>query len=360
MWDVLKIENFKCFLKQRINIANLTVLVGSNGAGKSSVMQSMLLLRQLIDTPTMSEVQLNGPYGLALGTDGSINNQSFESYDTKMSLRSNNNVCSMQIKPIGDGNNLSAYINYRRVPRLKIGFFSDCFYFLSADRTGPRVSQTLASLPFVNTGLYGEHTAQVLADRYMKIDERRKHPNSESLFLLQQVNAWLDAILPGLTVKAEKDMQMQVAQVLIKNGVTEEFLTSTNIGFGISYALPIIVTGLVAKEGSYLLVENPEAHLHPAAQSAMGKFLAMLSSVGVRVVIETHSNHILDGIQIYASQHKLPLDSVIIHNFEIHSGKVRVSSIVYNEQYSYNNWPKGFMDQTSRDYLEYYNTIQKK
>ena len=360
MWDILKIENFKCFQKQRINLSNLTVLVGSNGAGKSSVMQSILLLRQLIDSPTANDVQLNGPFGLALGTDGSINNQLMESYGTKMSLRSNHSICSLQISSTGDGDNLSARISFRRVPRVKSGFFSDYFYFLSADRTGPRVSQSLASLSFVNTGIYGEHTAQVLSDRYMKIDERRKHPNSESAFLLQQVNAWLDAILPGLTVKAEKDMKMQVAQVLIKNGVTDDFLTATNIGFGISYALPIIVTGLVAKEGSYMLVENPEAHLHPAAQSAMGKFLAMLSSVGVRVVVETHSNHILDGIQIYASQHKLPLDSVIIHNFEIQNEDISVSSITYNEQYSYGSWPKGFMDQTNMDYLEYYNAIHNK
>ena len=88
MYDILKLENFKCFRNQRIPLANLTVLVGANGAGKSSVVQSMLLLRQVIESPKIEMVQLNGPYGLALGLDGSIENQSISNGRTKLSIQS--------------------------------------------------------------------------------------------------------------------------------------------------------------------------------------------------------------------------------------------------------------------------------
>ena len=359
MIDVLNIENFKCFKKQRIQLADLTVLVGANGAGKSSVVQSMLLLRQAIESPTIREVRLNGPYGLSLGIDGTMCNQSIGYGSTKLSYQSANNRVSLQLSPRGDGANLSMFIEYRRISRDKIGFLSRDFYFLSAERMGPRISQTMSPMSYPHTGIYGEYTAQVLSDRYMKIDELRRHESSPSDFLLHQTNAWLNAILPGVEIGVESNTQMQVAQVMIKNGMSVDYVTSPNIGFGISYALPIIVTGLIAKAGSYMAVENPEAHLHPAAQSAMGKFLAMLAKVGVRVIIETHSNHIVDGIQIYAAQNDMPKDSVLIHNFEIQKGCAKVSTIKYNENYAYDKWPKGFMDQASKDYLEYYKATQK-
>lgn len=359
MIDELKIENFKCFQRQRLPLADLTVLVGANGAGKSSVMQSMLLLRQSIETPNSREIRLNGPYGLSLGTDGAICNQTLGYGKTKISLRTIDNRAVLHLSPRGGSANFSTLAEYKKNPRDKVGFFAQEFYFLSAERTGPRISQPMTSLWYSHTGIYGEYTAQVLSNRFMKIDELRKHNSSQSSFLLQQVNAWLNSMMPGVEVKADSDTEKQVAQVMIRNGISDDFVYSTNIGFGISYALPIIVTGLVAKVGSYMLVENPEAHLHPAAQSAMGKFLAMLAKVGVRVVIETHSNHIVDGIQIYAAQNRMPQDSVLIHNFEINNWKIKITPIRYNEKYAYDKWPKGFMDQTSRDYLEYYHSIKK-
>ena len=74
----------------------------------------------------------------------------------------------------------------------------------------------------------------------------------------------------------------------------------TNMGFGVSYALPVITAGLLAPAGSLLVVENPEAHLHPAGQSRVGRFLAHLAASGVQVVAETHSDHVLNGVRLAA------------------------------------------------------------
>ena len=358
MYDILKLENFKCFRSQRIPLANLTVLVGANGAGKSSVVQSMLLLRQVIESPKIETVQLNGPYGLALGLDGSIENQSISNGCTKLSIQSGKHLGAIHLKSQTEKASLTTHITHRRIPRkFPVGVFANEFYYLSAERTGPRMSQPMASTSYIHTGIYGEYTAQILASQYTKIDSQRTYPGSEDNSIGKQTNLWMQTLMPNVMIKAEQNLQLQVAQVLINNGISEDFLISTNIGFGISYALPIIITGLIAKKGCYMIVENPEAHLHPAAQSAMGKFLAMVANAGVKVVIETHSNHIIDGIQIFAAQNKMPLWSVIINNFEIMQDKVNVSSIKYNEQYAYTKWPKGFMDQTSKDYLEYYQSI---
>lgn len=71
-----------------------------------------------------------------------------------------------------------------------------------------------------------------------------------------------------------------------------------NVGFGYTYILPIIVSGLIAQKGQILIVENPEAHLHPKAQSEIAKFLALVASCGVQIYIESHSEHILNGLRI--------------------------------------------------------------
>lgn len=356
--DVLQMENFKCFVKQKIEFADLTALVGANGAGKSSVIQSLLLLRQSIENPFVKELQLNGPYGLCLGMDGSIGNNTVPSGITKFSFKSGIETFAIHLKAQSQEEKLSIDIAHKGDALMRREFFAKEFYYLSADRKGPRVSQPMQSLSFDHTGIYGEYTAQILARPYTKIEMRRMYSGTVVNTLNKQTNLWLNSILPGVEVKAEKNVQMQTAQVLIKNGVTDDFLTSTNIGFGISYALPIIVTGLIAKRGCYMLVENPEAHLHPAAQSAMGRFLAMLSQNGVRVIVETHSEHILNGIRLYAAQNKIDLKSVMIHNFEIQEAKVHVDSIRYTDRYTYDKWPKGFLDQSSADYLEYYQAIQ--
>ena len=359
MTSILQIDNFKCFRKQQIEFADLTALVGANGAGKSSVMQSLLLLRLSIENPVANELQLNGPYGLCLGMDGSIGNNSIATGVTKLSMKSGGQLYKLQLKAQSLEENLSIHVANKSELAYRKDFFAKEFYYLSADRTGPRVCQTMRSLPYVHTGIYGEHAAQILAQPYIKIDKQRMYPKSMDNSIGKQTNLWLSSILPGVEVKATANASMQVAQVLIKNGVTNDFLTSPNIGYGISYALPIILTGLIARRGSYMLVENPEAHLHPSAQSAMGQFLAMLSQNGVRMVVETHSDHVLDGIRIYATQHKISLKSVMIHNFEIQNGAVRVESIKYTNKYTYDKWPKGFRDQSSSDYLEYYQAIQK-
>ena len=61
--------------------------------------------------------------------------------------------------------------------------------------------------------------------------------------------------------------------------------------------MPILVNGLVAQKGSIFIVENPEAHLHPKAQSNIGLFLGYLAMQGLNVVIETHSEHVINGIR---------------------------------------------------------------
>lgn len=355
MNEVLSISNFKCFQHSEILLRRLSVFVGANGMGKSTVIQTLLLLRQCLESKT-EKILLNGPFSLSLGSYDSILSHGAGSDKISFSL-SRDSIQIFSVSLVGSEQdesfslmkkNFSVYENYN------LGIVNKCFYFLSAERTGPRIMQRITEQEYLNVGVFGEYTAQVLSQRFLKVDIKRCFPDEKSIYLLNQVNAWLNYILPGNSVTVEANYKLQVAQIRLRNIISDDFVEATNLGFGISYCLPIIVTGLIAENSSCIVIENPEAHLHPAAQTAMGKFLAMLAMSGLYVVVETHSDHVLDGIQIYVAKHRQLKDFIIINNFGLDENrKLTVTPISYNEKIEYTEWPNGFMDASSINYSEF-------
>jgi predicted ATPase len=164
--------------------------------------------------------------------------------------------------------------------------------------------------------------------------------------------------MKGVKIRVETSPNTLTAQILIENQFTVSDPTlSTNLGFGISYILPIIATGLTAKAGCYFVVENPEAHLHPSAQSRIGRFLAMVASSGVNVIIETHSDHLVNGIQIGVAEKKINNEAVTINYFSHKEKSIQpdVQPISITDKGELSDWPSGFFDQTQIDFAELFN-----
>lgn len=366
----LLIKNFKCFYDVKIPLNRLTVLAGANGNGKSTTIQALLYLRRTIEhcalweenryvynIPNGLNVELNGSYCLALGNSNYV-------------LPRNATRDSITIGILGS--NLNYYVDYDTndgelwlTPTMVqgksngSGLFMQEFYYLNAERIGPRITQSIKFYDFPNAGYQGEFVAQLLGDTNnnykIKIDDNRKHPSSKSPYLEQQVNAWLSELMPGVTVAANYDADTHSAQIRVDNYFTKgEHTVSTNIGFGISYVLPILVTGLIAVDKSIMIVENPEAHLHPSAQSKIGRFLAMVANSGVRVIVETHSDHVLNGIQISAAKNEIVADKITINFFSQEDGEEQphIESLTVNPKGELSKWPKGFFDQTQIDFAE--------
>lgn len=370
--DYLKIENFKCFYDVAIPINELTIFAGANGNGKSTAIQSLLFLRRTIEhcatwenniynfkKPNGLDVNLNGSYCLTLGNssfilpkDSSKNemislgifneNEEF----TVTYTESEDNLGLTPIEVINDTDLLNA-------------LFKQEIYYLNAERVGPRIKQEIRFFDYPTTGYQGEFVAQLIGDTdfnyKFKIEEERKNAKTNNLRLEQQVNAWLEYLMPGVSVFATCDKETLSAQVKINNNYTKgEPIIAPNIGFGISYILPIIVTGLIAQKGSFMIVENPEAHLHPSAQSKIGRFLAMIAKSGVKVIIETHSDHFINGVQIACSLNEIDSDLVTVNHFSYDENSIQpcIDSLSINKKGELSNWPKGFFDQTQIDFAE--------
>ncbi len=117
-------------------------------------------------------------------------------------------------------------------------------------------------------------------------------------------------------------------QVEVKHPKGGRARNLVDVGYGVSQAIPIIADCVSAEPDSTLLIQQPEVHLHPRAQAAMGSFFAQLAeSRRNRVIVETHSDYLLDRIRIDVREEKISCGDVSILYFEQRRDGVRIHSI---------------------------------
>src|SRR5690606_7763774 len=133
--------------------------------------------------------------------------------------------------------------------------------------------------------------------------------------LRAQVTEWMSEISPGTQIDIQTHADMDLMSLRFSFEGTNSF-RSTNVGFGITYTLPILVALLSSKPGALVLLENPEAHLHPRGQVKMGELISRAASADIQVIVETHSDHVLNGIRIAARQGLIDPDHVALHFFQ--------------------------------------------
>jgi predicted ATPase len=363
--DSLKIENFKIFRDLDLKLRPLTVLTGFNSGGKSTVLQALLLASLARKS---ENVALNGSYGLALGEGFDVLNPSAVVSEIRFTLMRQSLAEEIILTvPTDRAVTLAAHIS-RSTGLEPIDFRIGTY--LSAERLGPR---DLLEVPpayegVVDVGEQGQFTAHVLAQRErMKVSPELLHPEvgttSVSITLSGQAEAWLSDIVRPVRVQATWLTSTSAAMIRFRDAppivealsesseseVPAEWKRPSNVGFGLSYALPIIVAGLSVQPGRILMIENPEAHLHPAGQSRMGYFLALVASSGVQTIIETHSEHLVNGIRLaIARDHRLSAESAIFHFF----GDTKVSTMSISSTGAMSSWPTGFFDQAEEDLAE--------
>ena len=352
-----KVAGFKRFALERFEMAPLTVLTGINGSGKTSLLQALLLVAEASRNPS-STLSLNGPFGLELGTAEDVLNWRSAS-PIVLALESAARTASEWTLAVPEDEAL--YLEVASRPSELPKALADtprAFTYLSAERLGPRGFTAASPLPEteLEVGVQGEycaHVLSVLGDRLIESIERTHplHDLAAPRLLKYEVEQWLTEIARPIEVTGERAAGATVAELRFRTpGST--WVRSTNMGFGLTYSLPIVLAGLIAETGGLLIVENPEAHLHPAGQSRMGVFLAWLAGLGVQVVIETHSDHVVNGIRRAVAEYRYlsPADAVL-HWFgdESEAGGSPRETLAIHETGGVSHWPKGFFDQYQID-----------
>ncbi|WP_435112455.1 DUF3696 domain-containing protein [Nocardiopsis synnemataformans] len=357
MISSLGIRGFKRFAHADFPLGPLTVLSGLNGTGKSTFIQALLIARQISEPHSGRTVALNGPYGLALGEAQEVIHPDAGSL-IEFVLRGDGQRRRYEL---GVPDERALHLSVEGIvesPMPELSGQGLGFTYLCAERLGPRdqLGVSAAQGSRIGLGSQGEYTAQVLAAHESEqVHERLLHPGTGSAFqgvttLRTQVEAWTSEIIRPIRITAQWLPGVTASTIRFQEtGLYGETIRPANMGFGFSYALPIIVAGLLAPPGGMLIVENPEAHLHPGGQSKMGRFLAKVAGAGVQVVLETHSDHVLNGVRLGASvDGSVPTDDVTLLYFD-DQGAGGAVAIGLHANGQLTSWPPGFFDQIETD-----------
>jgi len=222
-------------------------------------------------------------------------------------------------------------------------------HYISADRLGPQEFYLKSTInKFPNVGAKGEFTVNLLYKKRDDLVNDKLCLGEDAKTLATQTEEWFNEIFNGAKVEVPSS-ESNILELLFNTSTSKDRFKPANVGFGYSYILPIVVSGLIAKAGEILIVENPEAHLHPKAQSRLAKFLAKVSSCGVQVFIESHSDHILNALRIAV------LDDIITHEdlsilYFQQNPEQPVVQIPVQANGGIEEWPEGFFDQMDKDF----------
>jgi len=357
MLEFIRTQRFKSLVDAGFPLAGLNIFSGLNGMGKSSLIQTLLLLRQSMEKNTLTNkgLLLKGEY-VSLGTGQDILSENAETETIEFTLAWQNT------EPVNFRFNYSGKSDLQPIdspvtlPDPLPALFTKAFQYLSADRISPKAAYEASDyyIKDLNSiGNHGEYTAHYIAENGLKpiAIKALKHQNAPSFSLLDNLDKWMSEISPGIRIKARLHPAINSVSLsyAFEQGpeVTAEFKPE-NVGFGLTFVLPVLVSVLRATPGDMLIIENPEAHLHPGGQSTLGKLCAIAASNGVQLFIETHSDHFLNGIRVAVKEGVIKNTEVNLFYLERNDASVHESLVVtpeIDEQGRIDIWPKGFFDE---------------
>jgi len=360
MLERLTLNNFKSIKNGIFDFENLTLLSGLNGMGKSSILQSMLLLRQSYEKHLLPNIgiSLMGEYAcVGNGKDLLYSGAEDEFIDIDLAWTDSNLNCRFSYQENSDVQPIDSRGIVEEGTPYNEALFTANFQYLSAERISPKSIYDVSEYA-VNQkrslGVKGEYTAHFLAehgDRGLPI-KSLKHNKSVTDNLIDNLNAWMSEITPGTKVLAKLIPEINKAslhyQFSSSTELTQPFRPE-NTGFGLTYVLPVVTAILSAKPGDLLFIENPESHLHPAGQSVVTQLICLASNNGVQIIVETHSDHVLNSVRTSVKDMKLESDNVRIYflcrDFQSSEHHSNIEGVRVEPTGRIDHWPPGFFDE---------------
>ena len=372
----IQIERFKSLRHTSwVKMGRVTLLTGANGRGKSSFCQTLLTLSQTWRRGMMDHLLPTGIWK-DLGTfndivyaydenrtiDIHINTDADRDNDFELVYRQdeeNNSLGELQRAYVGgvsindeagssedseddqetEGNELNIRLaSLRDFPSL---IALERMFYVAAERKAVPALQPLdETTPYYYVAPDGGNVLNVLW----------KNQDRESVARVQQL---LDYVLEGGRIKLEQAGDQLVLRI---NSVDDgHFFQPVNVGYGYGYILSLLTAIVLATEGSYIIVENPEAHLHPAAQAkVMNALMEVAVERNIQLIVETHSDHVLNTTLRAVNEHRISVNDLQVLFFSNTKDEddhviAQVSNLEINELGHIKNPPLQFFEQYSID-----------
>jgi len=213
--------------------------------------------------------------------------------------------------------------------------------FASLSYIGPiraqpeRHYEVLTETP-VSVGAQGQHAPELIRRNIQK--------------LRKNLDRWVKAFEFGDRIEVQNlSDSMFTLNFFSNNG---RYRTSiADEGFGASQVLPLIVQALMSERGSLCIAEQPEIHLNPRLQSVLADLLADMANRDRRVIVETHSEHVLLTLRRLVASKKISSDKIAIYYIEGRPNNALIRKIKLSANGGIQEWPKGFFEESLREAL---------
>lgn len=362
----LKIQNFKCHNDTNLDLCNLNIFSGVNASGKTSIIQSLLLLRQsYLKGVIFDGMELNKPLcNIGIGDDalyklakdpimgfGLICDN--ELYDFQYDVTEHHTASFVDKYVYSD------IVNRDSLEKLSL--FNTNFQYISASRWGaksrfPLDTYSVEKLKQISSeNGEGELVGHFIHAYGGETVFDYSGINEEST-LMEQIIYWEGKISSKLTIDVMHSADKQSFDITygfegVGSNKPLRNLKAENIGFGISYSLSVVTALLSAKPGALIIIENPEAHIHPNGQAQLALLIAKVAKRGVQVIIETHSDHIINGTLVAIVQGELSSEELSLYYFD--RDESSHTAIAHHLEVTRGGHirrpPKGFFDQIDID-----------
>lgn len=289
----LKIENFKCIQNMDLDCSGMNLYIGTNSSGKSTILQGLLYFAQNVKEPK----GLNGDF-VSLGKFEENRCFYMREKEIRVSVTDSDNHIMTKALFINN-DKLQLRTDWENDEE---NVLSECFdihkkkfQYLSCHRIGPQNVYKKDMSLFDMIGVDGQYAISYLnAHASDPVDYEMCKYKGDYTFL-GQLNWWLNYIVDAEISTTEIPGTDYVQASYSMYDIHE--IRPQNIGAGVSYLISILITCLAAPDHSMIVVENPEIHLHPSAQSKICEFLYFISQHNRQLFVESHSDHIFNGFR---------------------------------------------------------------
>lgn len=342
MMDKLYIKDFKSIEEYQFGLKALNLFVGPNSSGKSSVIQALLLASdnaragekahkmvcKHLNTPSFKEVR------------NFVTNA--KSYSVGI------NEVEMTFTPADDFLIGTVVSQSEGFGVEDLDFLTRKVLYLPASRTSELSETRINQDPESNAlGLFGEYVIDFFQNLKDEIMPDVVIKDRSIRTLSGQLNYWLRK-LTGYGIHVQLDGAEYKVRYI---GVGGKEIHPHHVGTGVSFITGVLIAGLAScLDGGLLMVENPEIHLHPSAQADILDFLAMIALAGSQVMVETHSDHLFNGVRRLLRGGVVAVGDVRVFNFRrADNGTSVISNVALNRYGGIDNDEAGLFDQFDKD-----------
>ena len=220
----------------------------------------------------------------------------------------------------------------------------DSVYYLGPLREYPRREYHWAGSSPEDVGQRGERTVDAILAATRDEEMRSFGPRTWRITFQRMIAHWLKklGLIESFTLE-EIAKGTNLYQAKVRTSRKGPWTSLVDVGFGVSQILPALVLLYYVPEGSIVLMEQPEIHLHPAVQSALADVMVDVARVrNVQIIVESHSEHLMRRLQRRVAEEKASPEEVKLYFVSSQRGEARVSDLQLNEWGTIENWPENF------------------